>query len=184
MKKITLNLLVLLVTAGLWQVNAQTFTGDNLGAGISNTNPTTLSNASVTTPGVIGSAIGEYAIDNVLIDINHTFDGDMDIQLVAPSGASMILSDNNGSSGDNYSVTVFDDDSAAPIGDHTAPFNGTFAPDMAMNSSFAGEDITGNWQLRVTDDFGGDNGTLNNYQITLSETEQLQVLLSVLQKLH
>ena len=173
MKKITLNLLVLLVTAGLWQVNAQTFTGDNLGAGISNTNPTTLSNASVTTPGVIGSAIGEYAIDNVLIDINHTFDGDMDIQLVAPSGASVSLSDNNGSNGDNYSVTVFDDDSAAPIGDHTAPFNGTFAPDMAMNSSFAGEDITGNWQLRVTDDFGGDNGTLNNYQITLSENRAI-----------
>ena len=39
--------------------------------------------------------------------MNHTFDGDLDISLIAPSGEIMLLSGGNGGGSDNYIGTVF-----------------------------------------------------------------------------
>lgn len=145
---------------------AQTYTGDNLGAGVSETNPTTVSIASVPLLGVIGAGATLDAVD---IDITHTFDSDLDISLVSPSGTVLNLSDDNGGSDDNYTLTTFSDGAGTNITAGSAPFTGTFAPEGGtFAATFAGECITGDWELRVTDDAGGDTGTLNNFQITFT----------------
>jgi subtilisin-like proprotein convertase family protein len=63
--------------------------------------PTT-SAATVATVGTIGSADGQYTIENVTINITHTWDSDLDITLVSPNGITWDLSSDNGGSGDNY----------------------------------------------------------------------------------
>ncbi|WP_339702463.1 HYR domain-containing protein, partial [uncultured Marixanthomonas sp.] len=168
MKKITL-LMAFMVTCFAWQVDAQTYNGDNVGAAISNTNPTTLSTANVPLTGVIGTNPGDFVLDNVVINLSHTFDGDLDISLIAPSGATINLSDDNGVGGDDYIDTVFMDGNPN-ITTGSAPFTGTFeAEEGLLNTIFMGEDVTGDWVLSMTDDAGGDDGTFNSYAITFSE---------------
>src|SRR5215510_7762277 len=48
-----------------------------------------------------------YGLENVCIDISHTYDDDITIQLKSPDGNTFMLSDRNGGSGDNYSGTCF-----------------------------------------------------------------------------
>ncbi|MBT8255981.1 MAG: hypothetical protein KJO23_05500, partial [Bacteroidia bacterium] len=81
MKKITLTLLAFLATFAMWQVNAQTFPGTTGPVPTVGTSGNATFTANVTLTGLIGT---DYEIDNVTItDMNHTFDGDLDISLIA-----------------------------------------------------------------------------------------------------
>ena len=169
MKKITLIMFAFLASVSLLQVNAQTYTGDT-GAIPDNSCPAlTPYNNAVAATGSVGSAVGEYTLDNVTLDISHTWDGDLEINLVSPSGVSLDLSSNNGSLGDNYTNTVFQD-GAPSITTGSAPFTGTFSAEGgSMATTFAGEDVNGNWSLNICDGAGGDTGGVNSWSITFSE---------------
>jgi subtilisin-like proprotein convertase family protein len=104
---------------------------------------------------------------NVLLNITHTYDGDLDIYLMGPDGTTVELSTDNGSSGDNFVDTVFDDDAATPISGGTAPFTGSFQPETPL-SVLNGKSAAGTWQLTITDDAGGDTGTLDGWQLQLT----------------
>ena len=93
------------------------------------------------------------------LNITHTFDGDLDISLIDPDGNIVDLSSDNGGSGDNYTNTSFFDAAATLITTGAAPFSGNFRPEQALSALYAGA-INGNWTLRITDDAGGDTGTL------------------------
>ncbi|WP_255571282.1 proprotein convertase P-domain-containing protein, partial [Halomarinibacterium sedimenti] len=67
--------------------------GDGLPAAIDENLPPTESTATVAESGVLGT---DYAIDTVTLDITHTFDGDLDIELISPAGTVLMLSDQNG----------------------------------------------------------------------------------------
>jgi subtilisin-like proprotein convertase family protein len=98
--------------------------------------------------------------------ITHTFDGDLEISLIGPSGADVLLSNRHGSSGDNYVDTVFSDDCVTPIGDGSAPFIGCFAADELLNALVT-EQSAGNWTLKVIDRAGGDVGTIDAWTLRL-----------------
>jgi subtilisin-like proprotein convertase family protein len=130
--------------------------------------PTT-SPANVSATGNIGVGAGDYTLDSVELNLTHTWDADLDITLVSPSGTSLNLSSDNGGSGDNYTNTVFMD-GAPSITTGTAPFTGTFqAQGGTFAATFAGEPINGNWTLSICDDSGGDGGNLLSYCINFSE---------------
>ena len=136
--------------------------GDGLPAAIDENLPPTESTSTVAESGILGT---DYAIDTVTLDITHTFDGDLDIELISPAGTVLMLSDQNGGGGDNYTGTVFQD-GGADITLGTPPFTGTFEPQGGtFAATFDGEDVNGGWVLRVTDNFGGDVGTLDSYCI-------------------
>ena len=131
-------------------------------------NDTVTSAAPVAESGIIGT---DFEIDNVDIDITHTFDGDLVINLVSPEGTSLLLSDGNGGAGDNYTDTVFQDggDDITAAG---APFTGTFEPQGGtFAATFDGEEIVGDWTLSIEDTAGGDQGTLDFYCITFAPLE-------------
>ncbi|MEZ4858366.1 MAG: proprotein convertase P-domain-containing protein [Flavobacteriaceae bacterium] len=139
--------------------------GDNIGAVIDDTLPPVESTATVAESGILGT---DYAIDTVTLDITHTWDGDLTIELVSPTGTSLILSDQNGGSGDNYTGTVFQD-GGADITAGTAPFTGTFEPEGGtFAATYDGEDVNGGWVLRITDNAGGDSGTLDSFCINFT----------------
>lgn len=113
---------------------------------------------------------------NVRLRINHTFDGDLDILLVAPDGTTVELTTDNGGAGDNFGAgatdctgdfTVFDDSAASSIVGSAAPFVGAFRPERLL-SALNGKSITGTWKLRVTDDANLDNGTLFCWELEIS----------------
>lgn len=102
----------------------------------------------------------------VHVDITHTWDGDLVIQLKAPDGTLVTLFNRRGGSGHNIQAT-FDDQAATPIQNGTAPFAGTFRPEKPL-SAFAGKNAKGTWQLLVSDHAAGDIGTLNSWSLTIT----------------
>ena len=143
---------------------AQTFTGDNLGGFITDTAPLD-SEADVTLTGDIGT---DFIIDNVTLDITHTWDSDLELRLISPAGTSLDLSIANGGGADDYTNTVFQD-GGADITAASAPFTGVFEPQGGtFAATFNGESVNGIWTLNILDTFGADDGTLNNFEITFS----------------
>ncbi len=111
---------------------------------------------------VANTTIGEgLNFVNVTIDLTHTFDADLNIALISPEGNVFILSDGNGGSEDNYTMTVFTDDAMTSINAGTPPFTGEFlAEDGELNVGLAGSEAEGTWTIQVCDDAGGDDGEL------------------------
>ena len=97
------------------------------------------------------NSAGEVSPDEleVLIDLSHSYRGDLQIQLESPAGTTLTLkqTDNNDSTGNV--VGVFPD-SLVPV----TPF-----------SALAGESLAGKWSLIITDAYDIDDGTLNSWSI-------------------
>jgi subtilisin-like proprotein convertase family protein len=95
----------------------------------------------------------------VAVNITHGWVGDLTLTLISPTGTPIVLSANNGGSGDNFTDTVFMDGMGNPISGGTAPFSGSYDPDEPL-SGVAGEDANGTWTLRVMNDVGEVGGTI------------------------
>ncbi len=126
-------------------------------------------NSTQAVSGLTRTTISATSINQVCINITHTWNSDMDIQLVSPSGTIMDLSIGNGGSGDNYTNTCFSPSASVPIFAGSSPFTGTFLPEEAF-TVFNGQNPNGNWSLRVTDFFNGDQGTINSWFIVFNDS--------------
>jgi subtilisin-like proprotein convertase family protein len=124
-------------------------------------------------------------------NFNHTFPDDVDVLLVSPTGRSMIIMSDSGSStvATNLNITL-DDDAAAALPDGTGIASGTFKPSNfgtvqdpfpapapagpyltpapggtdTLTSAFTGGvggDPNGTWSLYVVDDANVDTGNFN-----------------------
>jgi len=91
--------------------------------------------------------------------LSHTFDADLILSLQSPLGTNVVLSTQNGGGGNDYFITLFDDEAGTPIGAGVAPFNGAFIPEQPL-SNFDTENPNGVWILTVDDVLLGDIGTL------------------------
>lgn len=126
-------------------------------------------NSVINVPG--GGAITDV---NVTINITHTWDADLDIFLISPSGTQVELTTDNGNDGDNYINTIFDQQATTPITSGTAPFTGAFIPEGNL-SNFNGQDAAGNWTLRIVDDANQDGGQLNFWTLEVCVEPPLSV---------
>ena len=105
--------------------------------------------------------------------ITHTWVSDLTLELIAPDGTTVVLSDQNGGSADDYGTgsddadrTVFDDDAATAITSGSTPFVGTFRPEEDL-ANLLGIWANGDWRLRITDNLGGMEGTLQTWSLFL-----------------
>jgi subtilisin-like proprotein convertase family protein len=107
----------------------------------------------------------------VTVNINHTFDPDLQLWLVAPDGVTRValaLNEGFGAlSTANYTGTTFDDTAATSIADGSPPFTGTFRPEQPL-AKMLGQSANGNWTLQIFDDFPGNTGTLLNWSLTIN----------------
>ncbi len=106
-------------------------------------------------------------VDVFIKDLQHTYDGDLNIYVRGPDGTQVEISTGNGGSGDNYINTVFDDEADTSITAGFAPFTGRFRPEGSL-SAFDGKDPNGNWTLRICDGASQDTGVLNAWGMTLT----------------
>ncbi|WP_422106299.1 reprolysin-like metallopeptidase [Winogradskyella sp.] len=113
---------------------------------------------------------------NVTINISHSWNNDLDIFLISPSGTSIELSTDNGADDDdNYTDTVFDQEATTSITAGTSPFTGTFIPEGDLSTIY-GEMSAGDWTLSVDDDFAfSDGGQIVEFTLELCTQEILSV---------
>jgi subtilisin-like proprotein convertase family protein len=103
---------------------------------------------------------------NVEITIEHTWDSDLDVDLVSPTDTVITLFLDVGGSGDNFIDTILDDEATTLITDGIAPFTGSYKPEDSL-SDLDGEEMQGTWILRVYDDASPDEGDLVSWSITI-----------------
>lgn len=96
---------------------------------------------STNAPGNVGSV-------EVSVDITHTWIGDLQIGVRSPAGTDVILHDETGGSVDDVVKT----------------YTATTTPALG---SLAGQSISGDWQLRVSDRVGQDIGKLNTWRVVV-----------------
>ncbi|WP_231372829.1 thrombospondin type 3 repeat-containing protein [Aureivirga sp. CE67] len=122
----------------------------------------------LTVESIINFPIDESIFDvNVTVNINHVYNGDLDIYLVGPDGTQIELSTDNGGGSDNYTNTVFDSEAESSITTGTAPYTGSFQPEQSL-STFYGMSSMGDWKLVVTDDYASlDDGELLSWSIEI-----------------
>ena len=77
---------------------------------------------------------------SVEVNITHTFIGDLNVTLIGPNGTAVVLHNRTGGGADNIHQTY-------PV------------------TAFAGLDVAGAWQLKVTDLAGADVGTLDSWTL-------------------
>ena len=109
---------------------------------------------------------------NVILNISHKRDADLDVFLISPSGTRIELFTDVGGSGDNFTNTELDDASDTSITDGNAPFTGVFLPEGDL-SSLEAEAVNGTWMLEVTDDQQRQTGTLNSWSLVITESVPL-----------
>ena len=153
--------------------------------------------ANTTSSGTISVAIGNLlppaistinvagvtgAVQSISVNLNitHTYDGDMTINLKAPNGNIYNLAYEVGADGDDFINTTFSSAGGTPIFSGVAPFTGTFEADGFSGAGLAPNlsNVTawselystpnGAWSLIVTDPWSGDNGTITSWSITIN----------------
>jgi len=90
---------------------------------------------------------------SVLVDIGHSYNGDLRITLTSPSGTTIDLLTWPNGFGNTSGMSLLFTDSGNEI---SGPV-GAFAPSESL-SAFHGEPVAGFWILTVIDNIGGDDG--------------------------
>lgn len=129
---------------------------------------------------------------SVGMDLDHTRCSDLDITLTSPSGTVLTMTTDNGGVNDNVfsnsswiDASNLFDGSQVPytsndgmVTDHLYMNNvpaGSLSPEEGF-AAFTGEDPTGVWVLRISDDTVGEGGVLNEwrldmYMVSFSDTD-------------
>lgn len=113
-----------------------------------------------------------FPISGIISDVNvlnikgiHTYLGDLDISLISPLGTEVILI-NDQCAGDEDFDIGFDDDVLTSV--WPCPYNDNliYQPTGYL-SDFLGEDIQGNWRLKIVDDSNYDGGELQSWSLEI-----------------
>jgi subtilisin-like proprotein convertase family protein len=157
--KIVFTLFSILLGNGLF---AQTFTG---GTGPILDNQTIDIPLTVTVPQTSINTT-TFGVETICLNLTHTYLADLTIQIVAPDGTVKNLASGIGGGDDDMTNTCFNVNAATSISAGTAPFTGTFIPMGQMGAVNNGQNPNGTWYLRVSDNYGADEGVLINWSIT------------------
>ncbi|MCX8019237.1 MAG: proprotein convertase P-domain-containing protein [Chitinophagaceae bacterium] len=152
---------------------AQTFT---------NNTPVNIVDNTTVTSTITVSGVPSYLWDvDIITNITHTFNADLDITITSPAGTVVTLTTDNGGSNDNVFAGTTWNDQANPGGqvpytnndglctDHLYVNNVVatpLAPEEPL-AAFIGENPNGVWTLRIHDDLAGDVGVLNSWSVVV-----------------
>ncbi len=111
---------------------------------------------------------GQISNVEVFVRLNHTYDSDLALALIAPDGTRVTLSGLNGGAGDDYGTgstdcagtpTRFGDRAPLPVLLARAPFAGSFRPEAPL-AVLRGKRVSGTWRLRIRNIGEEDSGSL------------------------
>lgn len=160
---------------GMTTLNAQTFNGS--GGTIPDNSPAVY--FPITVSGLpVSSLDSSFGVESVCINITHSNDYQLTIQLLAPDGTLIDLSMNNGGTGNNYFNTCFSGLATTSITAVSPPFSGTYQPEGILGNVNNGQNGNNTWQLKVQDHNSPSTGTLSSWSITFSNTPSLPFIYS------
>ncbi|MBC7641311.1 MAG: proprotein convertase P-domain-containing protein, partial [Flavobacterium sp.] len=118
-----------------------------------------------------------FGFENIKLDIDHSWNSDLDIFLIAPDGTKARLVQANGGSSQNYKNTIFTMNAKTSIQDTDAPFTGEFKPQNDHLGIFnRSENLSGKWQLSITDTYTGNVGKLNSWSVSFGNKPAVALL--------
>ena len=138
----------------------------------------------VNVTGVQPFVLGPNVIKQICIDsISHQWISDIDMYLISPDGQFLELSTDNGADGGNgpgldyYLNTCFTEDATMSIdeaGPGSVPYTGEWLPEGVWSDLWDSDHPTnGLWQLHVSDDQPGFNGTVHSWTICFKPSYEL-----------
>lgn len=165
MRKLTFFLVLTIIST---QLKGQTFNGTG---GII-PDDGTIGNYYITVSGLSTNIDTlSFGLETVCINLTHTWDDDLTIQLISPDSTIVTLTSHAGGDGDDYANTCFEQNAVTPIMQGSPPFTGTFKPLGQMGLVNNNQDPNGVWTLRITDTYPfADIGTLFNWSITFGNS--------------
>jgi subtilisin-like proprotein convertase family protein len=135
---------------------------------------------------VQGTQLGnDVRLQEVRLIIRHSWLSDLSLYLTSPSGKTVELSSRNGGPNDNYGdpnspncaqYTAFVqnyDCAATNISEGQAPFIGKYFPEENLINFHDASNPNGNWVLKICDEFGGDFGKLEYFELIFSNNNCL-----------
>ncbi|MFN8280058.1 MAG: T9SS type A sorting domain-containing protein [Saprospiraceae bacterium] len=176
--------------AGSVQMNAQTFNGSTVNTAGNSAIPSIGTGGCTVAPQTTGGTIFNCTVSGlastaclrlsgITLNFTHTFDSDIDMFLVSPSGQILELSTDNGGGNDNFTNTMFCDTATTNITAGAAPFTGVFLAEGSLVATACGINVqptvttlsdftvaNGTWSLLILDDAGADQGTMLNWSLT------------------
>ncbi|MCH9680172.1 MAG: proprotein convertase P-domain-containing protein [Deltaproteobacteria bacterium] len=124
----------------------------------------------LTTDTVVVPAGFNVADIDVFVGITHTFNADLDIFLVHDETGTTVELTTDQCGGDNDMFAVFNDEALIlPDCNEPVGIEGNVQPEGTL-TLFDGEAAGGNWTLQITDDAGGDTGTLDEWCVYILES--------------
>lgn len=112
---------------------------------------------------------GSYRFTGINLSISHSFNGDLDIYLVAPNNQVFVISTDNGGNGDGYTnVTFTDAASGVPPTGNTTFNNVSYKPEGAAFITYTGA-VAGNWRLYAIDDALFSTGSIESFTVNVLE---------------
>ncbi len=118
-------------------------------------------------PDVIDTVFG---IEQVCLNITHTYVEDMNVRLESPSGQIILLFAGVGGGGDDFTNTCVAGDGLA-FGVNSPPFSGVFQCYGVLGNFNRGQNPNGIWKLVIYDTYAGaDAGFLIDWQITFGDS--------------
>ncbi len=150
-------------TAGAWRLQVQDLASADVGTfnswsitfnGETSASPNVAipdNNTTGVTSTITLAQSGTVAGVKVRVNITHTYQGDLEVALIAPDNTTVLLHNLTGAGTDNINTEY---------PDLTAP--------AASLAAFTGKSITGAWRLRVRDLAAADTGTLVSWTLSLA----------------
>jgi subtilisin-like proprotein convertase family protein len=124
-------------------------------------------------PDVSGS---DFGLIQVCVNVDHTYDSDLDVKLIAPDGTNFTLFAGIGGGGLNFTNTCLSMDAAQHIYESQAPFTGTFIPTGDMGTVNNAQNPNGTWSLQLYDTYAfADAGFLYSWEITFGENAPIAI---------
>ena len=107
---------------------------------------------------------------NLFLAINHTYDGDLDVSLIAPNGDSIaVFTDWFMLGADDNIIGVLDDQAESTFVDFRFTAIGPrIKPENNLNTLFSGDNAQGWWILHIVDDVGGDTGRVYAWGVQIN----------------
>jgi len=97
---------------------------------------------------------------NVVLNIQHSFLASLRAFLISPAGTRLTLFEELNATKGHLEDTILDDEAEENIEDGNSPFAGAYRPINSLDS-LDRESVAGEWQLQISDIYGGSEGTLN-----------------------
>ncbi|MEY3397407.1 MAG: hypothetical protein RL220_1, partial [Bacteroidota bacterium] len=109
----------------------------------------------------------DLGLVQVCLNIDHPWNSDLEVKLVAPDGTSILLFAGIGGDSDNFVNCCLRFDATEYVSNQWAPYTGTFLPMGNLALANNGQNPNGTWNLLLHDTYpGADQGFIYNWSIT------------------